>query len=399
MSVFKRPGAEVYSYDFRLGGNRFSGSTGATTRREAERAEDRARAVARAAAEETKAASDLPMTFGAAADLYWSQVGQHLKGGNADGMLSALAWLKPKIGPARLLRDIDDRLVAELVATRRGEHSRSGGNRKRRKGAKRAAAPKLVSPATVNRTVIEPLRQILNRARQLWKQPVTEIAWRMHVLREPRERVRELRAEEEAHLFAVLRPDYHPALRFALITGLRLGEIACLRWNDVDWGGRQITVLSKGDKLATIPMPPDVRDLLWPLRGDHPEAVFTYEAARRRDGRTRGDMQPITRSGLQITFRRAVAKAGITNFRFHDNRHTAATRVLRATGNLKIVQRLLRHEQITTTAKYSHVLDDDVLAAMQLAAERGRAAQEAIATPTATKCATDETNIPKSEAS
>lgn len=376
MSVFKRPGAEVYSYDFRLGGNRFSGSTGAKTRREAERAEERARTLARSRAEQAKAASDLPMTFGAAADLYWSQVGQHLKGGNADGMLWSLAWLKPKIGTSRLLRDIDDRLVAELVAIRRGEHSKSGGNRKRGKPGKRAAAPRLVSPATVNRTVIEPLRQILNRARLLWKQPVSEIAWRMHVLREPRERVRELRAEEEAQLFAVLRPDYHPALRFALITGLRLSEIARLRWSDVDWGGRQITVLGKGDKLATIPMPPDIRELLWPLRGDHPEAVFTYEAARTREGRLRGERHPMTRSGLQITFRRAVATAGIVNYRFHDNRHTAATRTLRVSGNLRLVQTLLRHEQITTTAKYAHVLDDDVLNAMQLAAERARIAQE-----------------------
>ncbi len=378
MSVYKRPGAETYSYDFRLGGHRFSGATGATTRREAERAEERARAVARANAETVKTSSDLPMTFETAADLYWTEVGQHLKGGNADGMLWSLGWLKPRIGASRLLRDIDDRLVAELVAARRGEHSRSGGNRKRKK---RATPPRLVTPATVNRTVIEPLRQLLNRARLIWKQPVQEIAWRTHVLREPRERVREMRAEEEAKIFAVLRPDYHPVLRFALITGLRLSEIARLRWSDIDWGGRQITVLGKGDKLATIPMPPDVRELLWPLRGDHPEAVFTYEAARRRDGRNRGDMHPITRSGLQITFRRAVAKAGITNFRFHDNRHTAATRILRVSGNLRLVQKLLRHEQITTTAKYSHVLDDDVLAAMQAAAERGRAAQDAIATP------------------
>ncbi|MDH2313067.1 tyrosine-type recombinase/integrase [Methylobacterium brachiatum] len=335
------------------------------------------------------------MTFETAADLYWTEVGQHLKGGNADGMLWSLGWLKPKIGASRLLRDIDDRLVAELVAARRGEHSRSGGNRKRKK---RAAPPRLVTPATVNRTVIEPLRQLLNRARLIWKQPVQEIAWRTHVLREPRERVREMRAEEEAKIFAVLRPDYHPVLRFALITGLRLSEIARLRWSDVDWGGRQITVLGKGDKLATIPMPPDVRELLWPLRGDHPEAVFTYEAARRRDGRNRGDMHPITRSGLQITFRRAVAKAGITNFRFHDNRHTAATRILRVSGNLRLVQKLLRHEQITTTAKYSHVLDDDVLAAMQAAAERGRAAQDAIATPVPAESATEKPAIPKSEA-
>jgi hypothetical protein len=53
--------------------------------------------------------------------------------------------------------------------------------------------------------------------------------------------------------------------------------------------------------------------------------------------------------------------------------------VLRATGNLKIVQRLLRHDQVTTTAKYVHALDEDVMEAMQLAAERASAAQEQLA--------------------
>jgi integrase len=198
-----------------------------------------------------------------------------------------------------------------------------------------------------------------------------------------------MRAEEEAAIFAKLRSDYHPVMRFALMTGLRLGEIPRLTWNDIDWGGRQITVHGKGGKIATIPMPPEARELLWALRGDHPEAVFTYEAARSRSGRESGQRYPITRSGLQIAFRRTVKSAGVANYRFHDNRHTAATRVLRATGNLKIVQRLLRHDQITTTTKYAHAQDDDVMAAMQLAAERAKAAQVALATPSPTENPTE----------
>ena len=44
------------------------------------------------------------------------------------------------------------------------------------------------------------------------------------MLAEPRERIRELRADEEEALFAALRPDYHPIVRFALLTGCRLAE-------------------------------------------------------------------------------------------------------------------------------------------------------------------------------
>ena len=60
--------------------------------------------------------------------------------------------------------------------------------------------------------------------------------------------------------------------------------------------------------------------------------------------------------------------AGLRDYRFHDNRHTAATRVLRASGNLNVVKRLLRHEDIATTVKYAHSQHEDVLAAMENAA-------------------------------
>ena len=60
-------------------------------------------------------------------------------------------------------------------------------------------------------------------------------------------------------------------------------------------------------------------------------------------------------------------------YRFHDNRHTAATRVLRACGNLKVAQKLLRHADIATTAKYAHVMHEDVLEAMERAARTAEA--------------------------
>ena len=83
----------------------------------------------------------------------------------------------------------------------------------------------------------------------------------------------------------------------------------------------------------------------------------------------RGDRRPIRYEGLTTEIERTVVRAGIRDFSFHDLRHTAATRVLRATGNLHIVKRMLRHENIKTTAKYAHSQNDDVLAGMQAAAE------------------------------
>lgn len=372
MSVYKRPGAEAYSYDFHLGGRRFSGATGAASKREAQRVEARARDAAR---EELKrAGAAAPLTFGEAASRYWGEVGQHLKGGGVDNCLWSLEWLEAQIGAGRRLLDIDDGVVARLVATRRGEAARLGRRDGKKGGAKGERPGRLVANATVNRSVTEPLRKILLRARTVWKEPVPDLAWRDHMLREPRERVRELRADEEARLFAALREDFHPIVRFALVTGVRLGEILRLTWDDVDWGGRLIWVRGKGGKLATIPLPPAVRDLLWPLQEHRTElerdgydarGVWTYVVAR---GRAKGKRRPMTREGLKSAFRRVRAPAGLVDYRWHDHRHTAATRVLRATGNLRLVQELLRHEAVTTTTKYAHVTHGDVLAAMEKAA-------------------------------
>ena len=169
------------------------------------------------------------------------------------------------------LRDIDGSVVARLVALRRGEG---------------------VSNATVNRTLTAPLRGVLNRAR-LWGEVLPAIEFRKHMLPQPRERVRELRADEEAVLFAALRPDYHPLVRFALLTGCRLSECVGLTWADVDWGGRVIWVNGKGGKRASIPLPSVVRELLWPLQGNTRRRYSPTRRARRPQ-RAKGSRQPVT---------------------------------------------------------------------------------------------------------
>lgn len=358
MSTYRPKGRKYFLYDFELQGVRFHGSTRCTNKREADAYEKARRIEATEQRKEVVRLGREPLTFGLAASRYWDEVGQFAK--TQDDLWRALGWLQAEISGAKRLAKIDSTLVATLVTKRRQETTFriEDGQRIERR----------VSAATVNRTVTEVLRAILTRAAKVWQEPVAPIEWRKHMLKEPQERVRELRADEEATLFAALRPDYHAVVRFALLTGCRLNECVTLRWRDVDWGGRQVWVLGKGDKLASIPMPPAVRTLLWPLQGEHDEFVFTYVAQRTREGRRRGERYPITYEGLKTAFRRDV-KTELSDYRFHDNRHTAATRVLRACGNLKVAQRMLRHADITTTAKYAHVMHDDVLQAMEAASQ------------------------------
>ena len=64
-----------------------------------------------------------------------------------------------------------------------------------------------------------------------------------------------------------------------------------------------------------------------------------------------------------------------SGLRFHDLRHDFATKLLRESGNLRLVQKALGHRNIATTTRYAHVLDSDVAEAM----ERADAAMERVA--------------------
>lgn len=346
MSVYKRPGQQEYSYDFHYRRQRFSGSTGCTSKREAEKFEEAERNRVKA----FQFDASKPLTFKAAAAQYWNEVGSFHR--NHVDTLRSLDWLQEQIGPATFLSTITDATVAKTVAKRRGEG---------------------VSAATVNRSVGEPLRAILRRARRTWKQAVEDIEWKDHFLKEPQERVREATADEEAKFMAAIRGDYAPALRFALLSGCRRAEIVGLEWKDVDFFNREFRVTGKGDRSRTVPMTTEIFNLLWSLKDHHRSAVLTYVVRRPRPGATKGTRQPITMEGFKTEWRRTKKRAKVPDYRFHDNRHTAATRLVRTTGNLKAAQKLLGHSDLATTSRYSHVTKDDLRAAME-ATEEAQAA-------------------------
>jgi integrase len=81
--------------------------------------------------------------------------------------------------------------------------------------------------------------------------------------------------------------------------------------------------------------------------------------------RVKGERRPLTYNGVKTEWRRLRAKSGVAGFRFHDFRHDLGTKVLRVTGNLKLVQRLLNHADLKTTTRYAHVLDADVADALE----------------------------------
>ncbi len=356
MSVYKRSGRQTYSYDFQCGGVRYSGDTGTASKREAEKIEKKIRDDAKLELQKAKNVSSGFLTFGQAAERYWNEVASHHV--NAETSLRNIDWLQTKIGTSTLLQDIDNQTIAKLVAERRNERRYNVANKETGR----------ISNSTVNRTVTQPLRHILNRARNIWKALVADIHWSEHILSEPKERIREASSREEIAMQSSLSRGYDIALEFAFSSGCRRMEILGLRWENIDFDGSMFTVLGKGGKSRILPLTPRLRQIVEKCIGHHESHVFTYTALRtdKRKGLERGKNYPLTVAGLKTAFRRGVVRAGVSDFRFHDTRHTMATRTLRK-SNIRVVQRMLGHEDVATTAKYAHAVMDDIALAMDAA--------------------------------
>nr|WP_256468153.1 site-specific integrase [Bradyrhizobium sp. 160] len=191
------------------------------------------------------------------------------------------------------------------------------------------------------------------------------------MLPEPVERVRELKTEEADALDSAMRADYEAFFDFVRASGMRFKECVTLRWSEVDFGTRQIVRTGKGGRRVVFPITPAVREILFPLQGQHPESVFTYLAVygNKRLGRVRGQRYPLTYTGAKTAWQRLRANSGVADFRFHDFRHDFGTKLLRDSGNLKLVQKALNHRDIKSRLRYAHVLDEDVAVAVERLAE------------------------------
>lgn len=141
---------------------------------------------------------------------------------------------------------------------------------------------------------------------------------------------------------------------FAVITmlhrlGLRRGEAAGLRLDEVDWRAGMVTVHGKGGHVDRLPLPVDVGDALvdYLRRGRPPTTAPTvFVNAVAPHG-------PLSGSGLSCVVARAADRAGLGTIHAHRLRHTTASRTLNAGASLEEVSHLLRHASPATTAIYA----------------------------------------------
>ena len=202
------------------------------------------------------------------------------------------------------------------------------------------------APATINKE-LQLVRHAFNIAMREWEWCRENPMHRVSMEQVRNEVDRWLTANEEERLLAASSPWLQEIILFALHTGMRQGEILNLRWEEVDFTrGTLMVMKSKNGTRRTIPLNSTVYALLAAKQaatGTSCGPVFTSPLGNTLQVRF-----------LVREFCDARDRAGIPDFRFHDMRHTFATRLVQRGIDLYKVQRLLGHKTGTMTQRYAH---------------------------------------------
>jgi integrase/recombinase XerD len=163
--------------------------------------------------------------------------------------------------------------------------------------------------------------------------------------------VERILTEEEVHLIITLEPDPRNRilLRLLYVCGIRVTEVAILKWSDLRerQDGGQITVFGKGGKTRAILVPAGLwADLLAMRNGArNTDPVFRSEKTGRH----------LTKHALWGIVKRAGVRAGVNNgISPHWLRHSHASHALDNGAPIHLVQATMGHASVSTTSRYLH---------------------------------------------
>jgi len=162
---------------------------------------------------------------------------------------------------------------------------------------------------------------------------------------------------------AAFGPDCALAIGLLLITGMRVGELACIRVGDIDCMNGRLRILGKGSRERTVfvtdpRLRAELRDYIGARHG-------TSSASSERRLLTDREGRPLSPARIRNAIARLGRIAGLDRrLTPHMLRHTAATMLLEHGTDIRFVQRLLGHRSIMTTQIYTHVSDRALQAAV-----------------------------------
>jgi integrase len=226
------------------------------------------------------------------------------------------------------------------------------------------------------RNVIAPVRQTFNQLIEdgvVAVNPAARIGRFLRDAGDSRSRVDPLTVEEEGlFLSTAVRhfSRHYPMLLCALRTGLRFGELAGLQWRDLDFQGRFVEVRRSLQDGGRIELPKNKR-----IRRVDMSRQLTGELQRLKSARTREALEkgwgqipdwvfcneagkPLRKSDFERrVFHKLLSTAGLRRIRFHDLRHTFASRLLQNGDSPAYVKDQMGHHSIKITVDiYGHLV-------------------------------------------
>jgi len=260
-----------------------------------------------------------------------------------------LGWWKGEMG-VYLLSDVSRSLIIEqrdkLLNTK-------GRNVERR------------SNSTVNRYMTA-LGNAFTVATNEWEWMEENPMRKISKLSEPRGRVRFLDDEERERLLEACKasasPDLHMLVVLALSTGARHGELINLRWSDVDWQRRVITLHdTKNKERRLLPLAHYALHLMEEhnkVRNIASDLVFPSPS------------HPMKPWDSRSSWLSALEKANIQNFRFHDLRHSCASYLAMNGASLAEIAEVLGHKTLQMVKRYAHLSEAHTAKVVQSMNER-----------------------------
>jgi integrase len=237
----------------------------------------------------------------------------------------------------RYLQDIDLAMVDGYVSSRLNDPSPA------RRGSK-------VATSTVN-TELKYIKHVFNRAVELGllrDSPARKVG----LLETPKKNPRFF---DEAEMKLILDDSDDDWVRDIflglLLTGMRIGELVNLEWDDIDFAMRKLRIRAKP---FWKPKNNEERDI--PLHG----ALYNLLGGKERRSNwvfTKADGNKVNIHSLEARFKNQMKRLGIENATLHTWRHTFASHLAMLTGNLRAIQILLGHKSGRTTEIYSHLAD------------------------------------------
>lgn len=323
MALYKRN--KMYWIDINHNGSRIQRSAGTNDKLAAQEFHDKVKAELW---RQTKL-GDKPERMWMDAAVRWIKESSHKRSLNDDK--SHLRWLDSYLKD-KTLKNIDREMIEKIA------------NMKASSGA---------SNARVNR-VLALVRAILNRAADQWGW--LDSAPKIKLRKESDHRIRWLTQNEAEKLIAELPSHLADMAIFTLATGLRQSNVKNLKWTQVDLENKHAWINAdeaKAAKAIAVPLNADALAILQKRISLHPQYVFTYQN------------KPVSNVSTQA-WKKALKRAGIENFRWHDLRHTWASWHVQKGTSLHELQMLGGWSSLVMVLRYAHLSSSH----LQVAANR-----------------------------